>query len=483
MAMKKLSIPLLILWILVQIASGSVDIVAVDGIPFVLWCTDYDPAYIAAYPSGFPSLPALLGDDYVQASLCFAAPAYGDRLLVGCCTDWMNLGADSIYVLDPVSLSVLNKRPLLATDFGFYEYNSIGELHLPRYRDEVDSVTVVASIGDCTTDIGVTYIASAGISCPDAGPMPLSDTLHFENCNYTWGPPPVQAPVDLPGMQPLFMSSYCCSNPYTSWGAIRSHLHQEEPSQSRVIGQMCTYGIWYYEAYNCFVEVSVPAFGSCTSEAIGLWTDTTHTLYTSFFTDSVAPSYTVEFPFASPVWDDPAAMTRSQEDPGLLLVWYRDGEIRVRHWESEWNDFDHIVASGQPAVATGNIATCSVSDGYWVAWLPEGASVPIVVFVDRGVVTGIEGFEEPVQAPLALHPSQNPFRESVVFTFAGYPLPEQLMIFDITGRFIRTLGDGSGGSTFLWEGNDTSGSEVPSGTYLVQGTSAGGLASVTVVKL
>ena len=82
-----------------------------------------------------------------------------------------------------------------------------------------------------------------------------------------------------------------------------------------------------------------------------------------------------------------------------------------------------------------------------------------------------------------LSASQNPFTESMTFTADADPLPGQLMVYDITGRLIRSLGNGQGGSTFLWDGKDASGKEVPPGTYLIQGASAGRLASVRVVKL
>ena len=97
---------------------------------------------------------------------------------------------------------------------------------------------------------------------------------------------------------------------------------------------------------------------------------------------------------------------------------------------------------------------------------------------------GVEEETEPAPpSDFILSASQNPFTESVTFTAYADPLPAQLAIYDITGRLIRSLGDGQGGSEFLWDGRDASGKEVPPGTYLIQGASAGRLASVRVVKL
>ncbi len=142
-----------------------------------------------------------------------------------------------------------------------------------------------------------------------------------------------------------------------------------------------------------------------------------------------------------------------------------------------------MVASGQASVSVSNIAVCSVDDGYWVAWLPEGAELPVLAYVDRGTVTGIVSTEEPVQTSLILHPSQNPFRESVNLTVEGNPLPERLDVFDITGRLIRVLENDSMNSTFLWDGRNTSGQEMPPGTYFIQASAAGIRSTVQLVKL
>ena len=176
-------------------------------------------------------------------------------------------------------------------------------------------------------------------------------------------------------------------------------------------------------------------------------------------------------------------MTCNPSDSGILLAWYHDGDIRIRHRENEWNDFDHIVASDQASVSTSNIAVCSLDDGYWVAWLPEGAEQPVLAYVERGTVTGIVSFEESFETSLILHPSQNPFRESVKLTVEGDPLLDRLVVFDITGRLIRVLENDSVNNTFLWDGRNTSGQEVSPGTYFIQASSAGMLTTVPLVKL
>jgi hypothetical protein len=83
---------------------------------------------------------------------------------------------------------------------------------------------------------------------------------------------------------------------------------------------------------------------------------------------------------------------------------------------------------------------------------------------------------------LVLSPSCNPFSYSVTVTCGGPSLPGQLMVYDITGRLIRSLSDRQG-SSFLWDGRNGSGIEVPTGTYLVRGAIDGQVSSLRVVKL
>ena len=81
-----------------------------------------------------------------------------------------------------------------------------------------------------------------------------------------------------------------------------------------------------------------------------------------------------------------------------------------------------------------------------------------------------------------LHPSMNPFSESVSVTVDASPVPGQLAVYDLSGRKVRTLCRGADGA-FLWDGCDSEGNELPPGSYIVQGASAGRLGSVSVVKL
>jgi hypothetical protein len=84
--------------------------------------------------------------------------------------------------------------------------------------------------------------------------------------------------------------------------------------------------------------------------------------------------------------------------------------------------------------------------------------------------------------PLSMTLSCNPFSSSVMITCEGPSLPGQLMVYDITGRLIRSLSNLEG-SSFLWDGRDASAAEVPPGTYMIQGAVDGQVSSIRVVKL
>ena len=79
--------------------------------------------------------------------------------------------------------------------------------------------------------------------------------------------------------------------------------------------------------------------------------------------------------------------------------------------------------------------------------------------------------------------SLSPFRESVTFTTNADPPPGQIAVYDISGRMVRSLVADPADGSFFWDGTDSSGEELPSGTYIVRGASEGRLASISVVKL
>ncbi|RKX63366.1 MAG: hypothetical protein DRP42_07710, partial [Tenericutes bacterium] len=58
----------------------------------------------------------------------------------------------------------------------------------------------------------------------------------------------------------------------------------------------------------------------------------------------------------------------------------------------------------------------------------------------------------------------------------------ELFVYDLSGKVVRILAERNG-STFIWDGRDSSGHEAPTGTYIIRGVVEGRSAAVRFVKL
>jgi hypothetical protein len=145
---------------------------------------------------------------------------------------------------------------------------------------------------------------------------------------------------------------------------------------------------------------------------------------------------------------------------------YTDEELQnISTLEATINDLGDVFAIwSQGDVEVG---------GYWIVmgW-----------FDHNWVGIGEEGTGPIEPGDFRLVYSQNPFTESLTITVEGEPVPGQLAVYDFTGRIVRTIFRNSD-NTFLWDGRSSIGEELPAGTYVIQGASAGQLTSVKVVKL
>ena len=88
--------------------------------------------------------------------------------------------------------------------------------------------------------------------------------------------------------------------------------------------------------------------------------------------------------------------------------------------------------------------------------------------------------------PLRIHP--NPFNPVTVITFAiPLPSPMRLVIYDAAGGRVKTLIESplahSGEQSILWDGTDTDGNEVASGSYFVRLEQDGGFYSRSITLL
>ncbi|MCD4700547.1 MAG: hypothetical protein K8S24_01690, partial [Candidatus Aegiribacteria sp.] len=228
------------------------------------------------------------------------------------------------------------------------------------------------------------------------------------------------------------------------------------------------------------------AFGSCLQNGLLVWADGWGDVqYSGFDCEDPVPLSTQTYPWSEPSRSSPCAMSGNPGDEGLLLAWYHAGEIRCRHFEGDWNGFDHIVQTGVSAVSEGNIDVCSVEDGYWVAWLAGGATEPELTFVSRDVVTGIESQEGSFIEDLSIVLSPNPCPGSLSISLVGISeeAVSDILIYSADGRLIRALTLQVCNAPVIWDGCDLSGDEAPSGTYVIRGVVENRSVSARFVKL
>ena len=94
---------------------------------------------------------------------------------------------------------------------------------------------------------------------------------------------------------------------------------------------------------------------------------------------------------------------------------------------------------------------------------------------------GIEGAENTLE--LAISASPNPSLNGVSITVPSWTNENaEILVFDISGKLVRVVADRLG-DTFLWDCRDSSGNEIPTGTYIIRCVSGERSASTRLVKL
>ncbi len=231
--------------------------------------------------------------------------------------------------------------------------------------------------------------------------------------------------IECPGGYPLMATSFGVYGNY-----YKSHAFCFDPDSSELL---------YSELGNelCTPEYSgVIALGSSSdTETVLLFSNETGDVnWYEFLPSSPNPSDSLPYPWVYPRHNDPVAMTSTYDLPGILMVWYANGEIRCRHWEGGWNDFDHIASYTGGAVSEEDIAVVCDTDGYWITWLEGGSSEPVVVFIPFDDVTGISGETESTGG-VFIRPFRNPSCGSMSFEITGVQTGT-VSVFDISGRLV-----------------------------------------------
>ena len=465
--------------VLLSTASADIDLACKDDVSYIIWSLSDKSTFITRVSGGFETV--FLGD-HTNVSLAIVSIDNTDYLAAACTNEIPWHDPSYLMVIDTETLNVLNSRKVTVEDFGFeYYLYAITRLNLEKHDDDPDSHIMVGSLRCCAVEFGYpTYLASCRLNISNAGPMEFLDTLSTEVNPYAYIHD-LFGPVTTQELENLSITSFCANPVSYYWcGGISSHLHEADPDT--LVGMLSN--MIYYVFSGAPIDLGAMVAGSGASEAMTIWKDTAGLIQYSVFTDSIAPDFTDEFLFNAPTYTNPVAMSCNPEDPGLLLAWYDNPlhQIKVRHYQDEWNDFDHMIASCPSGVSQGNIAVYSVSDGYYVTWLPNGATQPELVFVDRDTVTGINDQpESPLISPV-ISISSNPFTECVSLTVENDVSVEELLVFDMSGRIVCTL-QITDGESFHWDGCNTLGSSVSSGVYVVLGITGKGNVTARLVKL
>jgi len=297
-----------------------------------------------------------------------------------------------------------------------------------------------------------------------------SDASVWKQCYYAFS---VGLSGQIPeGTLPLFSPATCLS-----WIEMGYDYHGVCSFSMNSDTLECTD---FYEVSidNPAIPPTVLASGYSETDQIALWNDTSGTVWCgSFTTSATQPENTqlsvahTELPFAS-------ALTRTREDQGIAMAWYDGANIMIRHWDGEWSSYSHTVEPWSH-VSPGNIAVCSDTDGYWVAWKDDTEPVPEYRFISRETITGIQESESSSVGGIAVTVGENPVAGTTSYRIS-LPVAESygLYLYDLSGRNIREI---THGFSMLDEGVlDLSG--FPPGVYNLVLKTGCGTASVRIMR-
>lgn len=291
----------------------------------------------------------------------------------------------------------------------FYNMETNDRFGFLKSQDDRWDVLLAYSYMAFTSSGAWLNISQSTYSIATNGDLSQTGEASWDNMYYNKGsetlsqyyPAMMMGPVVCPGGYPLVATSFGC-NSTQEW--LVNHALVFDPNSTELLCH--TIG----EDWDPDLSGVMGLGSSSDTEAILVFADDTGDVNWSVFSAfTPVPESTAILPWGFPEFDDPMAFTSTFELPGMLMVWYRDGEIRCRHWDGQWNNYDYFVANSLHAPDIEEIAVCADTDGYWIAWLPGTASEPEVVFVNFNDVTGVAEDEYlTVDAILHISPLTNP---------------------------------------------------------------------------
>ena len=181
---------------------------------------------------------------------------------------------------------------------------------------------------------------------------------------------------------------------------------------------------------------------------------------------------------------------------GALVAWEdnRAGEGREDIY------MQHLDADGQPQLVVDGQAVCIASGnqmrpnlvlgagGVIIAW-PDDRNALYVpdIYADRVEINNSSPVSLPVAQAVTLKAWPNPFNPQTTITFslerAGWT---EVGVYDLTGRLLDVLANrtfDAGQQSVVWNGQDTTGRAVPSGTYVIRLETESGVEARKVMLL
>ncbi len=447
---------LYICFILVSAIQASTDILTTADGPVVGWTDSENNAYLMN-PSTH-SVPEQIGQGYDRLQLSFCEDAGTDPVVLVAFGSWFYWYAQ-VNTYSVSDFSLIAQQELSHEDFFPPEFCTVLALPvLPRYIGSSDQRIALIELLTGYTDVqNHRYLTVCSVDPWSSTVINTADTSNWIETSTSFSRfTSLMAGGSFPPFvlqtgktwAPMNPSSFCVNSVF-----LDSNTLALEPI-SHVQGD------WSMDPVpNALV------LGMCSSGQIGLLNDTAGVVWSADFNGSpVSPELSQieidheDLPF-------PAAMTCSASDDGILLAWFSGDEIIVRHWQGQWSTYSHVVESCGN-VGTGNISVCSDTDGYRVAWLEAGSSVPEVRFISRDTVTELdEEQSRGIPGGIVLSVSPNPAAGQAMVSFT-LPCAEdyQLTLFDISGR--NVLGASTGHTA------DFSGfvslENIPGGVYIMK---------------
>jgi len=454
----------------VSVVSANVDIIKTDQGLCIGWIVPSGPVVKNLDESSQIQFNPLYQNGHISIG---DGPDTGVSSLVVALSDQWEEVPDSLILLDAQSMTRLSSREVISDSILGEPYYSapIRIMSVSRYDYGMRDL-LACIISEHTSSMSYTWITNSAMVL-DGNDIDLIEHKQYYDAgsinDYSQSP----RPFNLMGSSVIAFREY-------NW--FRGEYYHDLVSLSYDMPIEATDSLPPLFSYTLYSETNyssdwtrVIAAGSDLGITVALWGESgMDNVYTSIFIDDVQPTSTESFPFPYPR-NQPSAMSCHPYYDGMLLAWIQGSELRCRHFDGEWNGYDHIVQTGLGMVTDQNIAVCSDVDGYWIAWLENGASEPEVAFVPRDSVTGISGSGiSSVEITLDLFP--NPFRNLLHIAPSGFTGNCRISIYDTAGRIVESTTM----SSDVW---DWDASSIPTGLYSIVAESPEGTISRRVIHL